>query len=138
MERHVLWLESKLIGLETGCGEVGSIPTVAKITNITPDRSSCKGGPHPPEPFAGDVSPAVRADRWARKQRQESFLFKITLGCAAHRANPVLGEVLEFRSGGDAVVGVTDRGVVNITANRAYVSIHSLSFLLRLLVLAGK
>jgi hypothetical protein len=42
----------------------------------------------------------------------------------AEGAGPVGGQVFKFGSGGDAVVGVADCGVIDIPANIAFVFFH--------------
>ena len=45
---------------------------------------------------------------------------------AAHRAGPVGGEIFKGGAGGDAVVGITDFGVIDVTAQITYVLFHVL------------
>jgi hypothetical protein len=57
----------------------------------------------------------------------------------AERANPVGGEVFEFGAGGDTVVGVTNCGVIDITADIANILFHNNSFymMIKLFTLKG-
>ena len=45
---------------------------------------------------------------------------------AAHRAGPVGGEIFKGGAGGDAVVGITDLGIIHVTAQITYVLFHIL------------
>ena len=44
---------------------------------------------------------------------------------AAHRAGPVGGEIFKGGAGGNAVVGITDLGIIHITAKVANVLFHN-------------
>jgi hypothetical protein len=52
------------------------------------------------------------------------FLFKLTLGSPANRADPVFGQVLKFGAGLDTVIGVPVGGIVHITAYSTDVFLH--------------
>lgn len=54
----------------------------------------------------------------------ELFSAELVLANAANGACPIIGEVIESGTGSDAVVGVADFGVVNITAHFTYVFVH--------------
>ena len=58
------------------------------------------------------------------------FRREFGLACAANRANPFFGELFKSRSGGNAVLRVSEGGVIDIPANAAYVFFHLVSFLL--------
>ena len=51
-------------------------------------------------------------------------LFEIALVDAANRACPVVGNLLERRSGGDASVGIADCGIVNPFADYTTILFH--------------
>ena len=52
-------------------------------------------------------------------------LFKIFLGCATQRANPVCRQILKISAFLDSVIGVTYLGTVLITAQLASIYAHS-------------
>jgi hypothetical protein len=51
-------------------------------------------------------------------------LAKVFLAGSADRTGPVVGNVFELGSGGDAAVRVTDGWVVNIAAEGANILVH--------------
>mgnify|MGYP007082181981 FL=1 len=53
-------------------------------------------------------------------------LFEIALVDAANRACPVVGNLLERRSGGDASVGIADCGIVDPLADYTTILFHLL------------
>ena len=56
------------------------------------------------------------------------FWFEILFADAAHGAAPAVGEFLKRGAGGYAVVGIALCGIVNVTANFAYILFHSVVF----------
>ena len=54
------------------------------------------------------------------------FFREIGFVHAANRAGPVGGKIFKGGAGGDAVVGITDLGIVRVTAHVANVFIHVL------------
>ncbi len=57
---------------------------------------------------------------------QTELLFRKTgFVHAAHRAGPVGGEVFKGGAGGNAVVGITDFGIIHVTAKVANVLFHN-------------
>ena len=54
------------------------------------------------------------------------LLRKIGFVHAAERAAPIVGKIFKGGAGGNAVVGITDCGVIDITAHVTYVLFHNL------------
>ena len=54
------------------------------------------------------------------------FLREIGFVYAADRAGPIERKIFKGGAGGDAVVGITDFGIIHITAHVTYVFFHNL------------
>jgi hypothetical protein len=54
------------------------------------------------------------------------FFREIGFVHAAERAAPIVGKIFKGGAGGNAVVGITDCGVIDITAHVTYVLFHNL------------
>ena len=53
------------------------------------------------------------------------LLFEIALGCAAYRALPIFRHIFPFGAGSHAVIWITLCRVVDVSAYRTYISVHS-------------
>ena len=80
--------------------------------------------------FFGHAPSLQISDRFSI-DRLEHFLALLT-----QRADPVLGQVFECRSGLDAVVGIAQLRIVDVSAHFAFVLFHGWSFWLNMLCVA--
>lgn len=80
--------------------------------------------------FFGHAPSLQISDRFSI-DRLEHFLALLT-----QRADPVLGQVFECRSGLNAVVGIAQLRIVDVSAHFAFVLFHGWSFWLNMLCVA--